>query len=100
MDMTVTTQTLDNEALAVGSPHTGWQIKSWHHETASKRAAWQFLFSHPRSGWNEVGRGSHRGTCQQISFIAALERYCDLCHVLSKSLHPPSSITSALMPQT
>lgn len=58
MDMTVTTQTLDNEALAVGSPQTGWQIKSRHHERASKRAAWQFLFSHPRSGWDEVGRGS------------------------------------------
>ena len=58
MDMTITTQTLDNEALAVGNLQTGWQIKSWHHETALKRAAWQFLFSHPGSGWDEVGRGS------------------------------------------
>lgn len=45
-------------------------------------------------------RQSCSRTCQQIWFTAGLARCFDSYHLLSKSLYPPSSITTSQMHQT
>lgn len=82
MDMTITAQTSDNEALAKGSLQTGWQIKSclaaWNSLEKSHKAIPVLL---PWSGQDEVDKGSApAGSCTEVALLrnvpAALSYSC------------------------
>lgn len=94
MGMTTTTQTLANKALATGCPQTEWTNKSWHHDTALERAAWQFPFSPPRSGgmrWAEDLL--HKGSPGEEHVSKSdLQLDCKATLIHPCTHHPPSPV--------